>query len=489
MKTNIRELLTQLSVSLLLLFVFPNSSESFQELTHARLSEIATLRSSRDDFLKNTFPLTFCYYVTQYTCWGLPNGILEPLDNGKRPLALIQEGAVDEDNPGIRAKHHFHNPRLAWNQAGLSGLCFGCESSIVWSQDQNQIIGGHHSWHDARLSYYQGVTAGTRAERNRLLAETFRSVGHLSHLVQDAANPAHTRDDWHISFGGNGWLGNRDVFHYWATEHDARDMIDGIGTQEGLVLPDFDQSLLDQQSRNDFAPVPIARIIDATDGDRGVLATGTNIGIAEYSNANFFSDDTIFSGDFQFPAASDLEPHEPEIDPLTGETNTYLYFRSGSGGDTDYKVAHASTLRSITNEAVARTDKLLNDDVLSDYGKKLFPRAVSYSKGLIEYFFRPRMFCFGWPPTLGVYVWADGRPNEVASVGELRIITSPDETFDQFNVSAAVQVDLSNQPPDGFDMSEIWNQTTLNQYVPACVFKGKLGDEDEAVAVGPIVLP
>jgi hypothetical protein len=48
--------------------------------------------------------------------------------------------------------------------------------------------------------------------------------------------------------------------------------------------------------QNPLAPIPEARIIDTTDQAQtsAVPSAGTNQGIAEYSNANFLSEDTIF---------------------------------------------------------------------------------------------------------------------------------------------------------------------------------------------------
>lgn len=301
--------------------------------THEQLSETALIRSNLDEYVRGW--LSFCWYLPsgEQTCWGFPQGIDQPFFNEKSVRALIKEGAANEDKPAFRSRHHFHNPRKAWNQAGLIS-CPGCESSIVWGQDTQQWIGGKHSWQDARNSFFEAVTATTVEDRNRNLADTFKSLGHLIHLVQDAANPAHTRDDWHPI---------RDDLHLWAAAN-ASGIIAGIGGlgQDDWPLPPFDISLFDQSTTNDYAPIPIARVIDATDGDRGTLSTGYNIGIGEYSNANFFSDDTVFSQAFLFPGSSNLEPL---VDPVTNET--YLKFTSSSGGETDYKVAHASALPSI----------------------------------------------------------------------------------------------------------------------------------------------
>jgi hypothetical protein len=175
---------------------------SFEILTHKAISRRSVRPgiSNIDQFLKNTFIYEF------------QNGIDQDVDGGRLVGELIEDGSENEDCCLIRPRHHFHNPRLTWDQAGWRppplSIQLG-ESSVIWSQDQNQTIGGKHSWKDARDSYFQALTALSASERKRLYAETFRSLGHLTHLVQDAAVPSHTRNDRHINFNG---IGDPDIF-------------------------------------------------------------------------------------------------------------------------------------------------------------------------------------------------------------------------------------------------------------------------------------
>jgi hypothetical protein len=167
------------------------AASAFEISTHKAISNrsVAPGVSSLDEFLKNMLPFEF------------ENGIDQVVDGGRLVKDLIEDGAKNEDCCLIRPRHHFHNPRLTWDQAGWRPPPFSVqlgESSVIWSQDQNQNSGGKHSWKDARDSYYQALTATSDSEKRRLYAETFRSLGHLIHLVQDAAVPSHTRNDTHI---------------------------------------------------------------------------------------------------------------------------------------------------------------------------------------------------------------------------------------------------------------------------------------------------
>ncbi len=312
-------------------------SFGFELNTHAALSERAVVASTLNDFL--TGMLTFDF----------PAGVDQPLKTGQfgRVGDLIAEvGAKNEDKPGLRSRFHFHDPLQLWNNAGLRWPLVGQvgQSSVLWSQNTDQGTGGKHSWQDARNSYFNGLTATNEADRKKYFAETFASLGHLIHLVQDAATPSHTRNDTHISFdlellGYTTTIGDPDRFHQWAN---APTIVGSIANRPAQT---FDPSLL-ELSQNSLAPIPIARIID-TEAYRasGVPATPSvldNIGLAEYSNGNFFSDDTILTG-YNYPAASSMDL-APEPVTTSGPSRFYLRKNRGPGAATGYRAAVASRL-------------------------------------------------------------------------------------------------------------------------------------------------
>jgi hypothetical protein len=182
-------------------------------------------------------------------------------------------------------------------------------------------------------------------------------------------------------------LGIRIFFHGWAEKQEVLATITTVNSSP------LNTSLLNQSGPNALAPLPIARIIDSTDGDIGTLALspGLSMGIAEYSNANFFSDDTVNSADFSSPRSSQIEVGAPESDATGTRLRRYVYFRPGFG-EQDYPLALASALNSYVIDPLATpTENGLDDKVLQGYGAKLFPRAIGYSAGLIDYFFRAQI--------------------------------------------------------------------------------------------------
>jgi hypothetical protein len=120
--------------------------------THRILNDRAAVVSSLDGYLKQQL--------------GLSKGLLE-LFNERPVREWIRLGGEAEDEAFgseligalFRSRHHFHNPLLPWNQAGLNRLsvCFPLpitgKASVQWAQDPNQGLSGQAAWADARQSY------------------------------------------------------------------------------------------------------------------------------------------------------------------------------------------------------------------------------------------------------------------------------------------------------------------------------------------------
>jgi hypothetical protein len=392
----------------------------FEVDTHTLLSQKAISASQLNSYLTTVLGFEF------------PLGTGEEVGQGlfKRVDDLVANvGAVNEDKPDIRSRHHFHDPTKAWADAGLTGLG---TSSVLWSQDPNQMIGGKHSWQDARNSYFNALTATDPADRKKYYAETFEALGHLIHLVQDAATPAHTRNDAHLGLTTGNKLFpflNVDRFHQWAKEK-------GGGAINSAGSVPFAPSILNQSYSN---LVPIAGIIDTTTAaGPATPSEGTNIGIAEFSNANFFSDDTILK-EYAYPNTTQLDLTE-EAGPDGPETRFYLR-KSFGPGPIGYRAAVSTLLASKLPFGFPTQQWELDNNVMSDYGALLFPRAIGYSAGLIDYFYRgsiefhnpdPPDPPFSTPPTTITLSLANATPAEETGDGILRLVL---QYIGQYNTS------------------------------------------------------
>ena len=150
------------------------------------------------------------------------------------------------------------------------------------------------SWRDVRQAYLDALTKSKSSDRDKGLATAFEGLGRQMHLVQDAASPAHARNDPHILFNYESAidglrLREASTFASWR---------DGAPDTPGAPDPGW-QSL----DGNPLAPIAIARLVDAdryTGANPGVTI-GALIGLSEYTNANFFSEDRIFTEKFADP--------------------------------------------------------------------------------------------------------------------------------------------------------------------------------------------
>jgi hypothetical protein len=308
----------------------------------------------------------------------------------------------EDDTP--RFLNHFHNPLHTWDAAGLRvpwpffGVQIGF-SSILWEQD---TATSGWSWWNARSFYLDALTRPQPAERDERLARTFEGLGHVIHLVQDAASPAHARNDLHIGPGHDDVLAGRTKgFNYetFVREVGADDPV----FLDTVLTPRAVSSAWQTIDTNPLAPVPVAALTDSDryDGSNPAITTGDPIGLAEYANANFFSEDRTFPGlnpftRFPYPALTSATIVSVPVTLPGGESVHRQYYVKTADGDTGHRLATVGFLRDYQVRFQldpGRFDQkpALDEEVYRDYASKLLPRAVGYSTALLDYFFRGRL--------------------------------------------------------------------------------------------------
>ncbi len=438
------------------IFVLVMPAVGYEVKTHEAISQEAADRSSIDKVLKESL--------------GLANGIDQTLA-GKKVVRWIAEGSRREDD-FLRFLNHFHNPLRSWDQAGFrAGLQFGW-SSILWGQDGDQPW----SWPNVRQLYYEALTVSSPEKRETALANTFRGLGHLIHLVQDAASPGHTRNDAHYAYNYESLI--RSVQS--SLDPDEQNFFSVLLSRPSR--PDPRWSSLEP---NQLAPIPIANLLDTDRYERTNpnITTEALIGLAEYTNANFFSEDTIFSSDFPYPARSSVREVEYLIRLQTGEEVRRLYYEKAADGEIGYRVATVGVLRDYIqrynlDEGQYGKEFALDEGVYRDYAAKLLPRAVGYSAALLDYFFRGRLEGRVANGTLEVANASD----EPLGPGKLALY-SDDETKTRR---------LAAEWP--IDRLEPGAQLLFSASVPpgsagyVLVYRGTLGGEADAV-IGKVIQP
>lgn len=430
---------------------------SFDVLTHAELTRWAVVKSNLDGFLRSQLNRTE----------GIHEGLATPAEK-RSVVEWIGEGSVREDDI-LRFFNHFHNPLHSWRHAGLRifGLQVG-KSSVIWGQYSAQDF----TWQVAREKYFKALTAATQAERGKHFAETFRILGHLVHLVQDAAVPAHTRNDPHPPW-------NKDGFEYFVenlriSEEDAFDWMskNPVG---------FESSIL-TLNPNRRAPIPMARILDTYPTHVDLPANDDiDIGLAEYSNKSFLSEDTIFIDAFLYPREDDLGPPDPRSDRK--------YFPKIPDDKSNFfLVTERTFMERLLSFSWFGRNYALDPRVYNGYAEKLLPRAVGYSAGLIDYFFRGRIDVIAWasaqqsnaPITqVRVCLKTDEDAGKGKIVGILQLLSSGHESF---SVSQPKDLDLTREPQElVFEFSQDPILPGASNLFLMVVYKGRLGSEEEAV--------
>lgn len=317
---------------------------------------------------------------------GFSEGVRQIL-NGFRVIEWFENAGVYEDEPGyVRSLNHFHDPLQPWYLAGFDRTF---RSSLVWAQDQGlvgSLLGGDWSWRRARDSFYKGLTSLNKVSRERHFADTFRALGQVMHLVQDVSVPAHVRNDPHIYMDLFGRRVGRYHYESWVNDNLFKIPLVPVFVDRGIF----------NFTPEPIAPVPIANLFDTNqyNGANLGVTTSSRIGIAEYANANFFSEGTIFRN-YPHPAYWDtnyfsLDWRNPElIEAEDGRQDGKIYIKKVAG-------ERLASLSYISYDCVRKGDYgscplVLDGKVYEEYASKLIPRAVGYSVALLDYFFRGRL--------------------------------------------------------------------------------------------------
>jgi len=479
---------------------------AFEGKTHSDINKYIA-ENTLDGFSLNT------YLIDELGIQGGAQISFEYNKVNKTITNWLGYGGEMEDDPLLRTFNHFYNPLT--NQ-GLKGII---TSSLAWTQlpAGMQSPGGKYSWHDVRGYFYNALTAIDETTRDNNFADTFRGLGQLIHLVQDSSVPWHTRDDAHPGASlGYGKIFS-DYYEKWVAGKNKLGEPNFI-IDSSIAPIFFDYSEINES--NSIATVPIANLVDmnkyaGSDPDPSVTLSSA-IGLAEYSNANFLSDDTMFSG-FSYP-------YILETKIIKDEDNNKWYFTSnGIGEKVDHlaRISAASILRNIfLTGNLTRIPAIVDEVCYKDYADLLIPRAMGYSSQLLKYFFRGTIEVS--IPADGFYAMTDNTVNGFTSIklkalnttensdamtnGTIQLVvkyrlSSADpfknytegeypDTSDDFYYIVASEKNGTSAIPSGsavelsFDLSETPVPLWATDVYLQVVYKGVLGNEKDAIAVG-----
>ena len=427
--------------------------------------------------------------------------------NTKQPIVgLFQFGSTYEDDRALlNGTVHFFNPL---NGQGLTTPIRTFTSSPDWILGDRSDPGHDFTWKKARSDFLKASIDPDKAVRKQSWGLTFQKLGHVIHHVQDMAQPQHSRNDPHCGI-------------YCLYAYPASTYEEWTKANSGVVQPSINASY----------PVVYPTPSKAINSTRAFWS-GAGKGLADFSNANFVSAGTNFIGssdsvgrhpNFPQPFASrfnrqtmaDLQ-NDPATGPITpissvcggnlatctidfAEVDITDPLNPAMGGTNARASSYSIFDQNLrTGTLVTVTDSVNNTNwvtnrvfALNRYNfvegyKFLLNRAVAYSAGMINYFFRgemnlkrsatsPTQFAIknkGPDDMTGLfylmYDTADGTRHQVpGGVWALSINAGLD--------SAAFDVNLNVSPPPA----------KSNTFI--LVFSGKMGTEDDAVAVTEVV--
>lgn len=326
----------------------------------------------------------------------------------------------------LKARSPFTNSlRWAWDNKG-------------WQNDLGPQVPEDFSWSRARQSYIDAMLEKTPEGRAENMGMCFFSLGHIIHLVQDLSQPQHTRNDAHMpsSLYDALPLGGDDAPF-------EKFCLDRYGTLEQVQalpperVPQFYVAWNPSQDA-DGIPRDLSAFWDTGQlrarGAQPVNGFPNTLGLAEFSNAFFVTSDTMFSGEpnqllafrdsanvYQVrPRGPLLEaydrPHiyaSPSLKSISGLpqalgnyqgaiTLTRLGERfphlDGSPLALDIPRIGSSPPLRIQNYCAAKFNSSkgelelgLTDANREAHARVLLPKAVAYSTGLLNYFFRGRL--------------------------------------------------------------------------------------------------
>ncbi len=319
---------------------------------------------------------------------------------------LVGFGAAWEDDRGIlQAPRHFYNPVDGSKLLPLIG-----ETSPDWALEDRGVKDAQpYSYRLMRRNFHKALTAPLKADRDIAWGLTFQTLGHVMHHLQDMAQPQHVRGDAHC-------------------DAPAPCLIPGITL--GYYSPSIYEKRIEARPPDfgNYAPVYIDARSSSFTNPRKFWHTNppggqeTGRGIAEFTNRSFISSGTNFDKgtintlprfdpaiveEVDIKALCAASPGSCATPSLFGTIRFFgNQFIDPNTGETI--VNRRMTTNSVFDSALSRrvvgpvfSYNKFNADSAAAI---LIPRAVGYSAGMINYFFRGDIDMAADPDVPGTYM-------------------------------------------------------------------------------------
>lgn len=381
-------------------------AHAYNEVSHKQMSEMAFDASvlASQDKLKQ---LGLIYG---------PNDVVNqkfPVDSATAPLTVrgaVSSGSVFEDS-GFRVVNHFFNPL----SNGALSIPLQNATSPDWALEDNGLITStvagsqKYSYRASQGYLLDALVKPTKAERDKNWGLTFQTLGQVIHHLQDMAQPQHVRNDMHLDVSGFGLpniplLTNPSTYELWVFQQRNAQSFAGYAAYG----PAYSPSQLNGFTR----PRQFWTTSSASVGTSGS-------GIAEYTNRNFFSQGTLWPKT-NIPAP--VGTVDEAVDTATLCANAVPQCPAGVSGMMSFTHTTVTDNLRPSSQDNSRGSAFsiytwdlksrnlapiftLNRFTYDKAAEFLIPRAVSYSAGLLNFFFRGQMNIS--LPNQGVYAVVD----------------------------------------------------------------------------------
>jgi hypothetical protein len=280
--------------------------------------------------------------------------------------------------------------------------------SFIWASEKNR--GNVYAWYVARGYQYDALTKSSPLDRHADLAGMLLTLGHVLHLNQDLSQPGHTRNDQHPPYERD-WIEDYGKDYYqsrsaWFTPPHINQRGWAYWQNAGF------QKLEDFWDRRLYTGQNSAKLNEDANGQ-------VKLGLAEFSNGNFLSEDAIYGAYFTFGTEQYNLHYFPFPSRFTSTTYPVItaQIQSGDVDPRDYadglrrnsvylhKTGDGIQFRNhsvfpfflamnlnrpniLTQIYQEYTPHINDPNVLDRYHSILLPKAVQYSAGILDYFFR-----------------------------------------------------------------------------------------------------
>ncbi len=318
-----------------------------------------------------------------------------------------------------------------------------CSKSVDWAlgtQDAFTSIApdttrhNHFSWQDARQNYFLALTAtrdangdGVRSASERAAdaqermfrwATVFRSLGDVVHLLQDTGQPQHTRNDRHDPHSGSD---ERQAFEPFTNMRvigipaqgqrpqpagDGENYVYGLNGAQVLAYMG-PLAGINGYPKPAFAS-PLGYYTSRQLGDTDQSSPVNRLGLADYTNRGFFTRGTLPGGNgFNFPpqdvadgingyTAADTPCSEMPVfrdrRPVSCRTYFHTVPDNIAPGRADVTTPQPLVGEGMWKNFLGSLKKFtLSPAIFKAQGDLTVPRAIGYSAGLIDFFFRGQL--------------------------------------------------------------------------------------------------